>query len=87
MTLPPPDLTTLHPAFQAGYTAGNKDARQHRKRNRVLDDRSGLDAYAVDAALADLPLKERMKERKARAGLVAQYVDGYTRAYRLATGQ
>jgi len=84
MTMSPPaDLSAMPPAFQAGYTAGAKDARQHRKRNRVLDELHALTAFAGDAALAYCPTRNQ----KAHAELIARYVEGYVRAYRAGTGQ
>ncbi len=77
----------MHPAFQAGYAAGQKDGRQHRRRNRVLEDLSGLTAYAVDAALLNAPAPDRARSQKTRADATARYVDGYVRGYRLTTGQ
>jgi hypothetical protein len=80
MPVAAPDLSTLPAAFQAGYVSGHQDARQHRRRNRVLEDLAGLTAYATDAARAALPAQGR-----GRAPLVAQYIAGYIQAYQQAT--
>src|SRR5438552_599901 len=82
MTAPARDRRTLPTAFQAGYTAGQKAARQHRRRTRVLDDLAGLTAYATDAAQAAIPTQPR-----GRAVLMTQYVAGYVEAYQQETGQ
>ena len=86
MTAPTLDLSNTSPAFQAGYAAGQRDARQHRRRNRVLDDISGLTAYADDMALSQAPAKNEPKQQKTRAEFIASYAEGYIQAYRLGTG-
>ncbi len=78
-----PDFTGKTPAFQAGYTSGAKDAREHRRRNRLLDDLPGLTAFAGDSAL----LACRRSQPRARSDEMDQYVAGYIQAYQLAAGQ
>ena len=82
MTAPALDRRTLPAAFQIGYTAGQKAARQHRRRTWVLEDQAGLTAYATDAAHAALPTQPR-----GRAALLAQYIAGSIQAYQQETGQ
>jgi hypothetical protein len=87
MTSPTLDLNSTSPAFQAGFAAGQKDARQHRRRNRVLDDIVGLMAFADDAALTFTRANDQAKSQPARAELAAGFAEGYVRAYRQGTGQ
>jgi hypothetical protein len=79
---PPLDTSALPAPFQAGYIAGQKEARRHLKRNRVLDDLDGLTAFAADAALLCAP----EKGPKPRPDLVTGYMDGYIQGYRNISG-
>ncbi|HLZ73076.1 MAG TPA: hypothetical protein VKV26_24495 [Dehalococcoidia bacterium] len=71
------------PAFQAGYSSGAEDARQHRRRNHLLDDLPGLNAFAGDSAL----LACRERQPRLRGDEVDQYVAGYIAAYQQTAGR
>lgn len=78
---PPAELASASPAFQAGFAAGQKDARRHRRRGFVITDLPGLSAYAADAAELNTGRGERERE-----ALITQYAEGYLRAYRVVAG-
>ncbi len=79
---PPRESPEIPAVFQTAYIAGQRDARRHLKRNRVLEDIAGLTAFAADAALVCAP----EKGQKPRADLVSGYMDGYIQGYRNISG-
>ncbi len=79
---PPREPSSISDVFQTGYISGQKDARRHLKRNRVLEDLAGLTAFAADAALVCAP----EKGQKPRADLISGYMDAYIQGYRSISG-
>lgn len=77
------DLETATPAFAAGFSNGTQDAKEHRRRNHLLDDLAGLTAFASDAAL----LASRTAQPGLGQGERSQYVAGYIAAYQAALGR
>lgn len=88
MSAPAPTRSPQHSgegnaAFQAGCAAAVRDAKQHRRRNHVLDDLPGLTAFASDSAF----LASRGDAPGLREDEQDQYIAGYILAYQQALGR